>query len=198
MPSPVGHALAGLAAAWTADLVPGDRAWRTAPSAAPWFDRAGDGLTIACVLLAMAPDLDLLFGVHRTITHSLVAIVFVALIAGAMAAGAARPVVRVALMCAAAFGTHILLDWLGADPVMPRGIQLFWPFSHRFYISDWDLFFRIERRQFLSVQTMFTNAVAMAGEVAVLAPLLILLWLIRVKALAGFSTQVARGDHPSK
>jgi len=29
MPSPIGHALAGLTAAWIADLVPGDRDWRT-------------------------------------------------------------------------------------------------------------------------------------------------------------------------
>ena len=59
MPSPIGHALAGVAAAWTVDLIPGDRAWRTAPASASWYRRAGDGLTLRCAALGAAPDLDL-------------------------------------------------------------------------------------------------------------------------------------------
>src|SRR6185436_8710601 len=71
MPSPIGHALAGLAAAWAADLVPGDRVWRTAGERASFFRRAGDGLTLTCVGLGTAADLDHLFVAHRTVTHSI-------------------------------------------------------------------------------------------------------------------------------
>src|SRR5579862_4431177 len=101
MASPIGHALAGLAVAWGADLVPGNRAWRTAPPDASWYKRAGNGLTLACAMLAAAPDLDLLFGrFHRTITHTLVSVAVVAGVAGAVAARAKRPVARMVVMCA--------------------------------------------------------------------------------------------------
>src|SRR5580704_13032427 len=101
MPSPIGHALGGAAAAWTADLVPGDRRWRAAPPTASWYERAGSGLTLTCVLLAALPDVDLLFHLHRTYSHSLGAVTFVGLAAAAMAARANRPVARIGLMCAA-------------------------------------------------------------------------------------------------
>ena len=132
MPSPIGHALAGLAVAWAADLVPGDRAWRTAPASASWYRRAGNGLTLACVALGAAPDLDLLF---VTPPH------------GDAQRRRRRPgrrcsrrrwprtrigrSLRVASMCAAAYATHLLLDWLGVDLSPPRGIQALWPFSDR-------------------------------------------------------------------
>ena len=147
MPSPIGHALAGVAAAWTVDLFPGDRVWRTAPASASWFKRAGNGLTLSCAALGAAPDLDLLFSTHRTGTHSLAAVVFVGLIAAVLAANAGRPVARVALMCASAYATHLLLDWLGADTYPPFGIQAFWPFSHEWFISGTDLFRQTARQQ---------------------------------------------------
>src|SRR5262245_12258388 len=86
MPTPIGHAMAGVASAWIADLVPGDRAWRTAPSPASWYERAGSGLTVACALLAVLPDIDLVYlpfnsQAHRTFTHSIGAVILVGLIA---------------------------------------------------------------------------------------------------------------------
>ena len=116
MASPIGHALAGIAVAWGADLVPGNRAWRIAPPSASWYERAGNGLTLACAVLAAAPDLDLLFGrFHRTMTHSLLSVAVVAAVAGLVAVRARLPVTRVVLMCAAAWATHLLLDWLAVD-----------------------------------------------------------------------------------
>ena len=50
MPSPFGHSLAGLAVAWAADLLPGERAWRVAPATASWYRRAGNGLTVTCAV----------------------------------------------------------------------------------------------------------------------------------------------------
>lgn len=198
MPSPIGHVLAGVAAVWAVDLVPGNRAGRTAPRLASWFDRAGGDLTLICAVLAVAPDLDLLFWGHRTVTHSLSAVLFVALFAGAIAANASCPVARTAIACAAAYATHIVLDWLGADTAAPRGVQILWPLSDQAYISGWDLFLKTERRRFFTLDTMLRNALAVAEEIALLGPVVVTLWLVRVKALAGLSTEVARGDHAAK
>jgi inner membrane protein len=198
MPSPIGHALAGLAAAWAVDLVPGDRAWRTAPEPASWFRRAGDGLTLACGALGAAADLDHLFITHRTVTHSIGAIAFVGLFAAAVAANAQRPVARVALMCAAAYSTHLLLDWLGVDTSVPRGIQALWPFSHEWFISGIDLFPKTERHELLTVATTVTNLKAIVQEVLIVGPPTVALWLVRVKALSRLPSEMARRDHAAK
>lgn len=199
MASPIGHALAGIAVAWGADLVPGNRAWRIARPSASWYERAGNGLTLACAVLAGAPDLDLLFGrFHRTMTHSLVSVAVVAAVAGLVAARARLPGKRVAIMCAGAWATHLLIDWLSADQSTPRGMQLLWPFGDRWFISGWDIFVGSERHQLLSAATMRTNVEAIAREVAILMPIVIVLWLVRVKALAGLLSQMARRHHPAK
>ena len=197
MPSPIGHALAGIAVAWGADLWPGNRTWRIAPKGASWYTRAGNGLTLVCAALAIAPDLDLLVaGVHRSITHSFVSIAVVATITGMAAARLRLPVVRCACMCAGAWATHMLLDWLAADPSSPRGIQALWPFDERRFISGWELFPGTERRQIFSAPSIRLNAAALVRELAVMTPLVLGLWLVRVKALAGFSSELTRGHHP--
>jgi membrane-bound metal-dependent hydrolase YbcI (DUF457 family) len=181
MPSPIGHALAGVAVAWTADLLPGDRTRRTAPASSTWYQRAGGGLTLICAGLGAAPDLDLAFVAHRTMTHSVGAVCFVGLCAAAIAVAARRPVARVALMCAAAYGSHLLLDWLGADYYPPRGLQLLWPFSREWYISGLDVFRQTARLRVFTRGPMLTNVRAVAQEVALLAPVLGLLWYARRK-----------------
>ena len=199
MASPIGHALAGVAVAWGADLVPGNRAWRIAPRSASWYERAGNGLTLTCAVLAAAPDLDLLFGrFHRTMTHSLLSVAIVAAFAALAAARARIPARRIVFMCAAAWATHLLVDWLSADQSVPRGIQLLWPFDSRWFISGWDVFLGSERHQFLSAATIKRNVEAIAQEVALLLPIVIVLWLVRVKALARLSAQLTRRDHPPK
>ncbi len=198
MPSPIGHALAGLAAVWIADLVPGDRDWRTAPPSASWYKRAGNGLTLACAVLSASPDLDLLVARHRTVTHSVAAVAFVAIFAAAMAARAGRPVARVAAMCAAAYATHLLLDWLAADAFPPRGIQWLWPLSHKWYISDTDWFRQTERRELFTAPSIIKNLQAIVQEIAILVPTLAAVWLVRVKALSGLSSEVARRDHAAQ
>jgi membrane-bound metal-dependent hydrolase YbcI (DUF457 family) len=176
MPSPIGHALAGIAAAWAADLVPGDRAWRTAPPSSTWYRRAGGGLTLACAALGAAPDLDLAFVEHRTVTHSLFAAVCVGLLGAGVAAAARRPIARTAWICAAAYGSHLLLDWLGADYYPPRGIQLLWPIGHGWYISGLDVFRQTARLRVFTRGPMLTNLRAIAQELAILLPLLALMW----------------------
>jgi membrane-bound metal-dependent hydrolase YbcI (DUF457 family) len=198
MPSPIGHALAGVAAVWTADLVPGRRGFRVASTAASLYARFGGGLTLTCAALAVAPDLDVLLGTHRTITHSLGAVLFVGLFAAAMAANASRPILRVALMCAAAYGSHLLLDWLGADQRPPYGIQALWPMDTGWYISNAGVFRKTVRMLFPVNVIVRENAITAVSEILMLGPLLVILWLVRVKALAGLSAQVAGRDHPAE
>jgi len=196
MPSPVGHMLGGLAVAWTVDLVPGNRRWRTAPGSASWYERAGGGLTLACASLGVAPDLDLLFHSHRTVTHSAGAVLFAGLFAAAMAVNARRPVARVALMCAAAYGSHLLLDWLGVDNFPPRGIQAWWPISDRWVISGWDVFWQTARQDVFERESIRANLLAIARELEILLPIVVALWLVRVKALAGLAAEMSGGHHP--
>ena len=198
MPSPIGHALAGIAAAWALDLIPGDRAWRTAPSGAPWHQRAGDGLTLLCAGLAASPDLDLAFVEHRTVTHSLGAVCLVGLVAATVAAVAKRPIARISMMCTAAYASHLLLDWLGTDVYFPYGLQALWPFTREWYISGTDTFRQAARHHLFTRAVLTANAQAIAQEVAILGPIVVALWLVRVKALAGLPPQVARGDHPAQ
>ena len=216
MPSPFGHSLAGLAVAWAADLLPGERAWRAAPATASWYRRAGNGLTAACAVLAMAPDLDLAFTRHRTYTHSVGAVVVVGLIAFAIAdwrtrhaearkahsracpAEAPKARRRIALMCAVAYASHLLLDWLGVDLYPPLGLQVLWPFDSGWYISGLDWFRQTRREQLFTWPVIEQNLLAIAQEMAILVPIAAALWLIRVKTLAGLASEQARRDHAAQ
>ena len=195
MPSPIGHALAGVAVAWTADLISGNRTGRVAPASSSWYHRAGGGLTLICAGLGAAPDLDLAFTAHRTATHSFTAVIVVAVATAAIAAVTGRPLARVTLTCAAAYGSHLLLDWLGADFYPPRGLQLLWPFNDEWYISGLDVFRQTARLRIFTRGPMLTNVRAITQELAILLPVLAVLWLVRVKALAGLPTQMAGRDH---
>jgi membrane-bound metal-dependent hydrolase YbcI (DUF457 family) len=217
MPSPVGHALAGVGVAWAADLAPGRRAWRAADPKASLFARAGGTLTLVCGALAAAPDLDLFFHIrHRAVTHSLGAVILIFIVATAVTGWVtgmspptlpgpglererpALPILRIGLMCAAAYGSHLFLDWLAVDTTFPYGLQALWPFSDGWYISGLDLFPATERRDILSLAAFRTNLIAVSHEAAILLPVLGLLWLVRIKALAGLATEPAGGHHASQ
>jgi len=86
---------------------------------------------------------------------------------------------RTALLCGLSYGSHLLLDWLSADNYPPRGIQLLWPFGDRWFISDLDLFRQTARQQFLTAPIIRQNLVAVAQEVAILLPVLALIWWAR-------------------
>jgi membrane-bound metal-dependent hydrolase YbcI (DUF457 family) len=113
--------------------------------------------------------------------------------AGGQGGGQARW--RVALICACAYASHLLLDWLGSDTLPPYGLQLFWPFINRFFVSGLNLFAETERRHLFSGPTLVQNLWAAAQEVAILAPITGALWLVRVKALARLPAELPRGDH---
>ena len=193
MPSTIGHAIAGAAIAWVSD--PGVRVRCQTPVSDTGARHRLVTMTLACATIAGAPDADLAFGVHRTFTHSLTATALVAIIAAAVAARLRAPVLGVALTCAAAHVSHLFLDWLAADSFPPYGIQLFWPFSDRWYISGLDLFLGTRHQRFFTAQAMMINARAVARELLILGPLAWIAWLVRVKAPARLPPQVARRDH---
>ena len=183
MPSPVGHLLAGAAVALT-----------VAP-------RGGHRLAIAVAALAAAPDLDLLLPVqHRTVTHSVAAVAAVA-VGTILAIVVTRQVTaraRIVAVCSLAVASHMLLDWLGPDPVFPHGLQMLWPFSDRFYISGWDLFKPTARTGLFTRPTMVRNLTAVAYETAVLGPVVLMLWLVRVKTAARLPAKMAGRDHAAQ
>ena len=174
MPSPIGHAIAGVAVAWSA------REPRLAP---------------VCAGLAALPDIDLVLPAsHRTYTHSLTAVLAVSIVAAAVTGKVTRW--RTALVCGAAYASHLLLDWLGADTRPPLGIQVLWPFSDRWFISGWNAFPETARLHLFSMAALRQNALAIAQELAILLPILALVWLVRVKPAAGLSSEVSGRHHP--
>jgi inner membrane protein len=205
MPSPLGHALAGLAAAWAVDLVPSRRSPRTGPAKGSFFSRVGGWLTLACVGLAVLPDLDLASGAHRSFSHSIGAVMVVTIIAGAVTgwvtwrtgrrASSGLSIARVAAMCGLAYATHLLLDWMAVDTRPPLGLQALWPFSNEYYLSGVNLFPRTERRALLSAPTIRTNLIAFVRELAIMLPIVLLLWRVRVKTLARLAPEVSGRDH---
>ena len=171
MPSPIGHALAGAAVALTWERLRDAAVRRPALST----------MVVACVVLAVLPDADLLYlRGHRTATHSFTAVALVTIIA----AGVTRWVTgridwSVAAACGFAAFTHLAIDWLGEDFNNPRGIQAMWPFSDRWFFSGWDVFRFTERRNVFSMRTIWTNTLTGLQEIALLAPIVLLLWWTR-------------------
>src|SRR5687768_2201625 len=138
MPSPVGHALAGAAAAWL--IQPPPRADGRQDARALVFQVAIFGLAGAL------PDIDLAFGQHSGPTHSIGASVLAGVagwIAVQLYGVRGRQAARAALAVAAAYGSHTLLDWMGNDTTPPIGIMALWPVSREFYESSLHVFMAI-------------------------------------------------------
>ncbi len=177
MPSPVGHALGGIAAAWP--VVP-ERTRRAA-------------LVVAAV--AIAPDLDLLVGTHRGASHSLGA----AAIAGAlMCVVARRDRLRWGSAAALAWLSHLLLDWLSNDTRPPIGIMALWPFTDAYYKASVEIFPAVSRRYWESRFWVY-NLHALAVEVIVLGPLaLAVTWWWRRRAATKGCSPRARRESPGR
>lgn len=103
-------------------------------------------LAVAAVVLANAPDADFLPGIvlgepgefHRGITHTVGGVGLVALLVwwavGWWGAGGAERV-KVAGFAAAAWMSHLVVDYFAADKVPPHGAQFLWPFSDQYYLA---------------------------------------------------------------
>lgn len=183
MPSPVGHVLGGLATAFTADIAS--------------RRRTSDRLLLTCGALAAIPDIDLLVRrYHRTATHSVTAVATVFIITAVVTGRVTRW--RTAALCALAYGSHLLLDWLGADHHPPPGIQALWPFSPRWFISGAGLFRETSRLHLFTWATTLQNARTVLQEIVILLPIVAALWLVREKAAPRFAPEVTGSHHAAK
>jgi membrane-bound metal-dependent hydrolase YbcI (DUF457 family) len=164
MPSPVGHAIAGL----------------TVHALASRGRTDLRDLRLAAVLAAAAcaPDLDLALRFvggrirHQAESHS----IGVALLAGLAALLLARLLrwerpLRLGVAVSAAWASHVALDFLGRDTNPPIGVMALWPFSSSYFKSPWPIFLDIGRT--LEWSTVWWNALAAAWEVVLLLPLLL-------------------------
>lgn len=128
---------------------------------------------LAFGLLGILPDVDLLFGVHSTYTHSVGAAAIISIVAGIIAARRTRASgMRLAVAAALAYGSHVLLDWLGTDDTAPFGVTALWPFSDDFFLSDRGWFLSV-CREYWEVSCWLHNTQGVLWEVIVFAPLAI-------------------------
>jgi membrane-bound metal-dependent hydrolase YbcI (DUF457 family) len=170
MPSPLGHALAGLTIGLAID-----------PSAAPakrWWAPGLPDLALAAACIAVIPDLDLVYPPwHRSVTHSLGATVLIMIIAAAVTGKVTGRIAwRWVWALGAAHASHILLDWLGTDRFPPIGIEALWPFSHRPVLSGWNIFPPVERR-LQNPAALAINLRAAGFETAVMGSIAAATWL---------------------
>ena len=168
MPSPVGHALAGLAVGW---LVQGTPPLK--PKTA-WVREAALFGT-----LGVLPDVDLLFDAHSGPTHGVGAAALVGLAALLIWPGQPAARVQAAIACALAYASHILLDWLGSDSSPPIGIMALWPMSRDYFESSFHVFMAISRRYWQGAAFWGQNLIALAREVVILGPILGAVFLAR-------------------
>ena len=181
MPSPIGHALAGAAIAWSFRGTRGASVgWR---------------LPVACAACAALPDIDLLYmPTHRTATHSVPVAVLLTIVAIAVTGwvnpfrewsarrfGISTQTFVIGLACGLAWSSHILLDWLGADANPPYGVQAFWPFSDTWFYSGLDLFPGTQRRNPLSAQAILINLRAAVQETLMMGALAAAVWWLQTR-----------------
>jgi membrane-bound metal-dependent hydrolase YbcI (DUF457 family) len=157
MPTPIGHALGGLAAGV---LIAG----RADPSASVGI--RSQSLLWVWALCGVLPDADFLIGDHRGLTHTLGAMCAV----GCGTAVIARGQPGLWFAAAASYGTHLLLDWLGGDTAVPLGIMALWPFTDTFYLSPYSLFPAI-CRQYWSAGCQVDLMQAVVWELLLLGPI---------------------------
>jgi inner membrane protein len=163
MPTPIGHAIGGLAAAFLTN------SFARRPELTP-------GVLLACVGVAIAPDLDILASHHRSYTHSVGATAIVGLASWLVLRRRVSNAPAVATALTAAYGSHLLLDWLGKDTSRPPGLTIFWPFSSEYFMSGLDFFGEVSRRYWLFNEFILGNVRAVSWELALLTPLLIFTW----------------------
>ena len=169
MPTPLGHALAGIAA--------GTACCGSRSLLGHWRD------LLLFSLAGQIPDLDFVPGIimgdpdlyHHGVSHSVGA----ALIAGGLFYlwGLHRKdALRWGLMGFFVVLSHVLIDALCTDTSPPSGVPLLWPFSQEYYLI-YPLFLDVWRSP-LALGTLLHNLKAMALESALLGNLALgcILW----------------------
>jgi inner membrane protein len=184
MASPIGHVLAGYAVG------------RLGEGGEP---PAGRLLLPACAFLAVAPDLDFLPGLlvgqpvlhHQGASHSLLVAAVVGLAAALLLVRDRRLWLRAWALFAAAYASHLAIDWLGSDGRPPIGIPLLWPASDATWLSPVQVLPGIHHtvtglegtHEWLAMVFSPVNLRAIAAELILVGPLVLLAeWTRRRRA----------------
>lgn len=173
MATPVGHSLAGYAAA---RLGAGQGR----------LDRA---LLVLCVALALSADLDFLPGLlrgqpayyHQLISHSFAFVLAVSGIAALALHWKGRGFIRSWVVLFLAGVSHLVIDLFAPDGRPPYGVPLFWPALDVYFLAPVELFPGVHHASRASTSTYewvnaildWHNAKAIVIETAILAPLVI-------------------------
>jgi hypothetical protein len=166
MPTPLGHALAGIAIAWVVDR------------------RARVWLPFTAAAVATLPDLDILVNAHRNISHSLGAAAMAGSLAALVAVWWKLPAARVTAVCFLGYASHVLLDWLGKDSASPAGLPALWPLTGAYLVSGLDLFDEVSRRYWRFDEFVIGNLWSVARELVILGPVAAFAWWARSRATA--------------
>lgn len=180
MPSPVAHSLVALAILETT-RPPGERAvgWR-------W--------PLAVVAAAAAADVDFLTGdiwggpyfSHHGVTHGFAAAAAAGIVSCAIARASRleRPI-RIGLIVALAYASHVVLDFFAGDPGTPTDMPVFWPLATATWLAaPFQVFVPIEHDGTISglpaVMVRPDTLAAMAREALLMGPVLgAVMWLRR-------------------
>jgi membrane-bound metal-dependent hydrolase YbcI (DUF457 family) len=121
--------------------------------------------------VAIAPDLDLLVGEHRGISHSIGAAFIAGVLAWVVTQSALSPTTRRrwALAVFAAWCSHVALDWMSNDTRPPIGVMALWPFTQAYFKAGLEIFPAVSRRYWLAEFWVY-NVKALCVEVIVLGP----------------------------
>jgi len=141
--------------------------------------------------MANAPDLDFLPGIligapaayHQGLSHSFV----LAMIASAVVTAMLRAVFRmparpVFVLAFLSYSSHLIIDLFGPDRRPPFGIPLFWPVSHRTFLSPVSVFLGARHANMTSASTSewvrsvltLYNVAAIGLEAVIMLPFLFL------------------------
>ncbi len=141
-------------------------------------------LAVTCAALAISPDFDNFFHTHRTYSHSLGAAAIVWVLVALVAWWLRLPVVRTATVCAAAYASHVLLDYLGRDDSVKGGLMVLWPINTQYYRSGANLFLElVPHRRYGFTRLLFANLHALAREILILTPPFVLVLALRTRSL---------------
>ncbi|MEL7316457.1 MAG: metal-dependent hydrolase [Cyanobacteria bacterium J06559_3] len=132
MPSPIAHSITGYAIA------------KIFSSQTACFKPVRMVVFLGAIFIANVADIDFTFqflthaSLHRGPTHSIAALIVVALLLGWLSAALKRSLIIPTLgLAGCIYGSHLVLDFFTAGG---SGLQLFWPISDGFWRSPLPLF----------------------------------------------------------
>ena len=126
---------------------------------------------VGCSVLSLATigalaDIDLLFDMHRGLTHSVTATMLVGLAYGVIQK---TNRLNAGITAFFAYGSHVLFDWCGVDTGPPSGVMAFWPVSEDYYQSSYLIFYRV-CREYWEPACWQNNLMALGWELLVILP----------------------------